>query len=182
MQEENSKRLRSLVSFLRSLAAPWFATGSCNATPAEVAVWTAIRYLKARMVIPDAPFTCRSPEGSASRLIDFAICSAPLFGSISLSLSWGVPFNPHAGLCITVHFDSMLEDTADLLIVPESIPLCAGPRWNDCQARVLAGQALPLDLSTFDGQVGLPADDLSKQYATFSAAVCGALSDADMGA
>jgi hypothetical protein len=169
VNEANQERLTSLSTMLKTLKVPWVICGDWNSTPGEVASWPWIVFLRALVLVPDAPFTCRSNtnDGEGGRIIDFVVASPLLEGMVQVEVDWEVPWGPHCALRLHISMPSSREVTS-MCTVPDDIPKCYGPRLHSWSACAQESTSLQVNL-------GLPLDEvdfqkeLTGRYASFSA-------------
>ena len=75
--------------------------GDFNIPPSAWAGSEWLTMMRAELVVPDVPFTCRNASGGS--LIDYAIVSKRIRGFIEIRAKWDVPWSPHCGLEAVVH-------------------------------------------------------------------------------
>ena len=86
----NAEVLASLVAFVRTLPEPWIILGDWNLDPTEVQDSTLIQVMRGRM-LATGEATCN--HGAE---LDFGVVSRSLEVLADLSVTWAVPWKPHA--------------------------------------------------------------------------------------
>ena len=150
--EINSWVLSKFLSLVQGLGVPWIAVGDFNVPVDDFDSTSIPSEAKAELVSPSEPTT------DHGAILDYALVSRGLSGSVAISVCWDVPFKPHGLLQLSV------EGSCDM-------PFPQLPRYKQVPDKpvrpFLMGQ-IPSQVS-WDGQ--RVKDPASCKFAAWSAAV-----------
>ena len=130
MNEENVSMLTDILGWVKAAGLPWIIVADWNMTPQDLIGSGMLGSLAAEIVTPaDCEATCSAGTG---RLLDFAVVSEVLAGSVMLGVDLVIPTKPHVGLSLAVRLEAMQERILVLQAPP--IPRLAHVNKKDHRA------------------------------------------------
>ena len=93
----NAEILSNLFAFLELLKAPFIIGGDWQNPPSELAAMVIQSKFKAHLLAGEASTTLQGSE------IDYFLVSNSLHGSLTLDISWEVPWKPHCAIHLKYH-------------------------------------------------------------------------------
>ena len=90
----NAVKTQNIIATITALKTPYLIMADFNATPQEAMQSMLFRFLGAKLLVPNVPFTCASTSSEGGRAIDFGMID-PWLEEYTTLETYDACFRPH---------------------------------------------------------------------------------------